>query len=494
MINEIFIFHPIKSFIRNRRFKKFFVSYCLFTLGILFFINVLLFFGRNINEILSEQGNNPITKFNSLIAWYLIIDLIIRSIIKSSPKINLIPYLRYAVPRKKIVNFVLIRNILDILNFISLFVIIPFAWGIVFDVLGFKEAMNYQLFLTVLILINCYIASYIRLVIQKKFIFNLIPIGLALSLIFIIPVRKLLDSISILIGNLILEGSYIFLFILLSFLIVMIILLRHKYLLSFYLDDHIIKVNLLKRASMSISKNTIFLETPSINYLLMEIKLLIRNRRPLQTISIYPFFPIFILINIINKDFNSFTSILSTLFILGLFPILYGQNIFNWESTYFDGMMARKMNLSNYLCTKYYLLLIFSTLVFLIILCIFIVLDKSPILLISMFLFVNGFINLVVLIFGTLNSSRIILNEHFFLNYQGLNTIQLILPIVILIFPAILFIVICSISNYILTVTLFGLLGFILIIAHKICIKKVILIIFMKQKYINLEGYRKFNN
>jgi hypothetical protein len=222
--------------------------------------------------------------------------------------------------------------------------------------------------------------------------------------------------------------------------------------------------------------------------------LLIRNRRPLQTISMYPFFPIFILINIINKDLNSFISILSTLFLLGLFPILYGQNIFNWDSTYFDGQMARKMDLSNYLCSKYYLLLIFSTLVFLIILGVFIVFDKSPLLLISMFLFVNGFLNLVVLSFGTFNCSRIILNEHFFLNYQGLNTIQLILPMVILIFPAILISIIWSISNYILTLTLFGLLGLILIIAHKFIIKKVILLVFMKRKYINLEGYRKFNN
>ena len=494
MINEIFIFHPLKSFIRNRGFKKYFVSYCLLILAILFFMNVLLFFSRNINEILSEQGNNPITKFNSLIAWYLISDLIIRSIIKSSPKINLIPYLRFAIPRKKIVNYILFRNILDVLNFISLFLIIPFSWGIALNNLGFKEAMNYQLFLTILILINCYLASYLRLAIQKKIVFSLIPIGLVLSLIFIIPLRKLLDSISILIGNLILDGSYIFLFILLSFLIVIVILLRYKYLLSFYLDDQIIKVNLRKSTSVSIIKNKIFLETPSINYLLIEIKLLIRNRRPLQTISIYPFLPIFILVNIINKDLNSFTLVFSTLFMLGLFPILYGQNIFNWESTYFDGKMARKIDLRTYLRTKYYLLLIFSTLVFLIILGIFILFDKSPLLLISMFLFVNGILNMVVLIFGSLNCSRIILNEHFFLNYQGLNTIQLILPIVILIFPAILFSIICSISSYNLTVTLFGLLGLILIITHKIVIKKIILPLFMKRKYLNLEGYRKFNN
>jgi hypothetical protein len=494
MINEIFIFHPVKSFLRNRRLRNNLVSYCLFILVILFFIYLLLIFGSNINEILSEQSNNPIGKFNSLIAWYLIIDLIIRSVLKSAPKINLIPYLRYAISRRKIVNYILLINIFDFFNFISLFVIIPFSWGTVYNILGFRESVSYQFFLTVLILINCYIASYIRLGIQKRIFLNIIPIGLALSLFFILPFRTLLDSISILIGNLILEGSYFFLFILLSFLIIIVILLRRKYLLSFYLDDQIVKINRHKNTSKSISKDIVIFETPVKNHLLLEIKLLIRNRRPLQTISTYPLFPIFILINIINKDLNSFASILSILFLLGLFPILYGQNIFNWESTYFDGKMARKLTLCKYLYAKYYLLLIFSTFVFLIILCVFIMFNKSPLLLISMFLFVNGFLNLVILIFGTLNNSRINLNEHFFLNYQGLNTIQLILPVVILIFPALLFTIISSISSYLFTLLLFGSLGLILMIIHKIFIKRVILLVFRKRKYVNLEGYRKFNN
>jgi hypothetical protein len=494
MLKEIFIFHPLKSFIRNRGCKKYFISYFLFTLVILYFFRVLVLFGSNITEIFSDRGNNPITKFNSLIAWYLLIDLIIRSLIKSFPKINLIPYLRYAVSRKKLVNLILLRNLFDLLNLISLFVIIPFTWGIVIKIYGFREALNYQLFLLILILINCSLASIIRLAIQKKIIFILIPVGLALTLILIKPVRIMLDSLSFFIGNLIYNGSFICLFILATLLIGLVMLLRRKLLLSFYFDDEIIQKDHIKPISKSIFKKMIFLETPFMNYLLMEIKLLIRNRRPMQTIGTYPFFPIFILINIIHKEYNSFISILSILFILGLFPILYGQNIFNWESMYFDGKMARKVDLYHYLNAKYYILLIFSGIVFIIILCIFIIYGKSPFLLISMFLFVNGFINLAVLFFGTLNSSRIILNEHFFLNYQGLNVIQLMLPLIILFLPSFLFIMISSICNDILSMTLFGMLGFILILFHKFCIKKVILIFFLKRKYINLEGYRKFNN
>jgi hypothetical protein len=494
MINEIFIYHPIKSFLRNRRFQKYFGSYCLFIVVVLFFIWMLILFGRNLNEILSEGGNNPISRFNSLIAWYLILDLILRLVIKSSLNINLIPYLRFAVPKKKIVNYLIIRNIFDFFNLISLFVIIPFVSGIIFPILGFRPAINYQLFLTLLILINCYLASYIRLVIQRQILFNIIPLGLALSLIFSIQVRNLLDFTSISIGNLILRASYIFLFTLFIGLIIIIILLRRRYLLSFYLDDHKNKVILLKQSSKLVSKTKFLNKTPCIYYLLMEMKLLVRNRRPLQTIGTYPFLPVFILIHLINKEYNSFTTILSLMFIFGLFPVLYGQNIFNWESTFFDGKMARKMNLIKYLNTKYYLLLIFSTLVFLIVLGIFIAFHKSPALLISMFLFVNGFINIVILIFGTLNSSRVILNEHFFLNYEGVNIIQLMMPVIIFIFPAILFISICSVSNYNFTVILFGFFGFLLILAHKIFIKKIILILFLKRKYINLEGYRKFSN
>lgn len=194
---------------------------------------------------------------------------------------------------------------------------------------------------------------------------------------------------------------------------------------------------------------------------------------------------------IIDGKHNIFLELMFFILILGFFPVLYGQNIFNWESAFFDGKMARESNFTDYLCSKFYLMGFISLIVFLPTIVLFIKHNEYPLLYSSVFLFVNGFINLFVILAGAFNKGRINLNEHYFLNYQGFSTIQLILPVFILIFPVILLKILESIVGLQAMIIICSLAGSFMIIFHKFFIREFIEPLFMKRKYINLDGFRK---
>jgi hypothetical protein len=179
------------------------------------------------------------------------------------------------------------------------------------------------------------------------------------------------------------------------------------------------------------------------NYILLEIKLIFRNNRPIQTLSIYPFFPLYLIFQfVVNDNISIFSAVYMLAFIFGLFSLLYGQYVFSWESSYFDGILARKDDMLEYIYSKYCCMFLSSILIFLIILAPFLIIKKVPFLvLISMFFFENGISNLIILYVASFNKRRIDLQDNFLFNYQGLGGHQFILPVLILLLPLALFII-----------------------------------------------------
>jgi len=489
MLSDIFLIHPIKSFIRNKRLTVNILSYIIFTFTLIYFIVILFFIGNNLEELLGSEGEDPIMKFNSLILFYLLIDLIIRVVINNRNGLNLVPYLRFPIKRSVIINYILVRNLFNLLNLISLFFIIPFSWKIIYFKYGLIEALNYQIFLPILILINCYIASTLKLIIRKDIVFFSIPIIILIS-IAIKSVRQTILNISGLLGEQILNSNYFLMITLVTFLVVIILILRYLYSKSFYLEDAFRK-SYIEKSSQTHFLSGHYNKSLTFSYFVLELKLLIRNRRTLQTLIIYPFLPVVIIMGIIDGEHNIFLELMFFILILGFFPVLYGQNIFNWESAFFDGKMARESNFTDYLCSKFYLMGFISLIVFIPTIVLFIKHNEYPLLYSSVFLFVNGFINLFVILAGAFNKGRINLNEHYFLNYQGFSTIQLILPVFILIFPVILLKILESIVGLQAMIIICSLAGGFMIIFHKFFIREFIEPLFMKRKYINLDGFRK---
>ena len=208
MLTDIFLIHQLKSFIRNGRLKRTLLSYIIFIITLVYLFVFLLYIGSHLNAILTFNGENPIVKFNSLILYYLLIDLIIRIFFKKRRGLNLIPYLRCPIKRSVIINYIIVQNLFDFINLVPLFFIIPFSWKIIYLEYGIMLALNYQLFLTIAILINCYLASIIKLIIHKNITFIWLPIIILIS-ILIKSFRQQIINISGSLGEQIIIFMYI---------------------------------------------------------------------------------------------------------------------------------------------------------------------------------------------------------------------------------------------------------------------------------------------
>jgi len=263
---------------------------------------------------------------------------------------------------------------------------------------------------------------------------------------------------------------------------------------NFYIDE----INLKKKADVFLWNSNINLFNRLGNtghYLLIEIYLLIRNKRTRQAMLMLPIFLIYFFIISIKRTFSS-TEHLPILYMISLFigfgATLYGQSIFSWDSTYFDGILARKINFLHYLKAKYYLMVLLTLLVFFPFFIVFFIFSiYNLVLLLCILIFSLGVNCFLIMLIGTFNDGRINLNQSHFMNYQGRNSSQLILSAILMLVPIIIYTVFKRFLNSISGEIAIAVPGLFFIIFHNWWIKNVILKSFSLRKYINLEGYRK---
>jgi len=130
----------------------------------------------------------------------------------------------------------------------------------------------------------------------------------------------------------------------------------------------------------------------------LELKMILRSKRlrPQFISSLY--FLIFYFYMVITSDFKGvyFFQLFFTMYVIALIGMFMAQLIFTTESSYFDGLMARKSSLLDMLKGKYYLYVSFSGLM-LIVLSVFVFLGKVDFLfLISVFFFSIGVVFFVI--------------------------------------------------------------------------------------------------
>ena len=495
MLKQIYFDHQWKSFIRSNRWRRDLINKIILSIIVLTLIFFFIELGNNIDEILFELGGDPIDTFNSFLIFYFALDLMFRFLFQSSSYIYSKPYLRFRIRRMKLINLMFIRSLGNIFNIVPWFIFVPFAVKILGKISGFKTIIPYIVAILLLVLINNFLIMLTQFLTRNRRIYYLIPISLLIFVFSIPKIESIIKIFSISFGTKIIELNLPVFSILVIGLILIVYILRKLLATSFYIAEFSNR----NRLQRNLSFLDFFSFSPRIKnvgkYMLLEIKLILRNKRPRQTICIFPIFPLYLLINLLQREQNQFQILVLLSFSFGLLSLLYGQYIFSWESSFFEVIMARKFNFREYVKAKYYIMIIFSFIVFIIYVPTFILFFRQYIFsLFAMFIFTIGVTNSIILFSGVFNDGRIELNESFLFNYQGLNFNQLILPLIVLAVPFGIFYLLKVLNiiyweNIILLLT-----GLVLLTIHNWLIEKIILRIFKKKKYQNLEGYRKHMN
>ncbi|MCL4484034.1 MAG: DUF5687 family protein, partial [Bacteroidetes bacterium] len=224
------------------------------------------------------------------------------------------------------------------------------------------------------------------------------------------------------------------------------------------------------------------------NFILLEFKLIWRNKRPktfvYTSLLLLLFGFKFYSSGVLNYDILIYFGTIVT----SIFMIQYGQFIFSWESSYFNFILS-KSNLINYITAKYWFFIIINFICF-ICSCVYSIFGLKILLFNTCLFFFNiGFTSYIILVLGLLNGRKIDFNRSAFFNYEGFSFHQVFIVVISLLSPKLInlgfnYFNLQSYSIYFIGVI--GVLGF----SYRKLLLSVIFKLFVKRKYILSENFR----
>jgi len=485
--------HQFKRLIRNESWQRNIMAKVLVCLFLIVIPATFLALGLLIKPILAQLKGDVISNFNSALIWYFAADLCLRVVIQRLPTMPVNSLLPLPFSRREIATSFILRSSINLFNLVPLLVVIPFVTQVVFQIHGVNASINYLLAVVGWILVNSHTAVLIQLLQKKRFIYIVIPGLLFLGLYLLELFNSRVTIMSQGIGFEMLQGN---IFVILLPVLLLISILYRIY--SLLLKELYVDLNTLHRPwwfALKIAGLDEFTFSGEIKRnLWLEVNLLLRNKRPRQVLSMAIYYLIYFVI-ILNDDSISQTFALCTFVVfISFLPGLYGQFLFSWESTFFDGIFSRPGALTSHVLAKYYLMclmLIVSGLPFFVILSITHKID--PWLYLSMTAFTAGVTFFLILFVGTNNDGRIDLSRGHMLNSQGVKASQSIVAAIFIMLPIGLYMFfthfVSALAGY-LSVGIPGVISFAL---HRYLVERVVVPRFQRLKYTNLTGYRTMN-
>jgi hypothetical protein len=405
-------------------------------IGFIFFILFLELLGGGyyLGSALAKNSENPVADLSGYGLYFFLVILMSRYMLQKLPTFMVGPYLSLPIKKSKLVNFVLTKPLFNSLNILPL----SFVLAITMGLHNHLDAHTFwRIFAIVIVgdLFVNYLSIYIKRVqIKHEYIFYL----------FLATVAGLILSDQFKIINLQAISSDVFMPVIHQplWLLVGLLFFVSAYYLNFQL---LYKHFTLEDFGKGDSNQRSSLE--NLNYLdrfgkigafiLLELKMCVRNKRTRSMLFMAPLFLLYGLIFYTNPDYQGMNGFLIFvgLFISGGFMMSFGLYFFAWESGHFDLMLTTNNTYKDYIKAKYNLMLLTSTIIFL--LSTFYIYFGVKILIVNSvcFLFNIGVNSLLLLYFATNNDKHMDLSKGSAFNYQGVSGRHFVLMIPLLVAP-----------------------------------------------------------
>ncbi|MFH0991564.1 MAG: DUF5687 family protein [bacterium] len=284
-MNTMLSQHLWKSTVRSILWKRelgtnIFVG-ALLALLALNFLSLGIFIDGLLKQL--QPGANHVALFNGmLLPYFFLIDLVLRILFQKTPALIIQPYLLLPLTRKQLVRFLLWRSTFSMFNLLPLLVIIPAAFTLIAPRTSFSAAMLWLFSLLCLILSSNFLLFYLEksLLLQPRRVFVLFLVVIALLMNFVEVFVKL-SSVSQQFFQWILDVPYASL-LPLAILVLVYTLNIRSLSRALYLDRLMIAPaqSIIGKARLSYLDR--FGDVG--NYLSLELKLLLRNKRSRSTV------------------------------------------------------------------------------------------------------------------------------------------------------------------------------------------------------------------
>lgn len=411
-------------------------------MGVLIFILLLyvvaigVFLGLILSKVFPKDDLTVV--FCGIILIYFLFDLLMRLQLQELPTLKVQPYLHLPVKRNSVVGYLALTALLSFFNLWPIILFSPFIFSKILVASGIVPALAFFFSIIALSVFNNYLAMYIKrksnlngwIFLIASAVLTLICCGDFLWQLY--SIRKL---------------SYLFFGALLvkPYLVLLPVLLGAAmfYLNFVYLKDNLYLEELGSRKASAYKSST---EIPFLgrfghvgDLVANEIKLILRNKRPRSALIMGLFFLCYGLIFYTQKVYGEGMKVFVGMFMTGIFIISYGQFMFSWQASHFDGILVSKVNFKDFLKAKYLLFTLVSTVAFILTTPYVYFGWRVVMIHFVMYLWNLGINTTIVLFFANRNYKRIDLSKGASFNWEGVGATQLLLSFPLLILPYIIY-------------------------------------------------------
>ncbi|MDB5001928.1 MAG: hypothetical protein JWQ34_153 [Mucilaginibacter sp.] len=436
-----FFKHEFKAFWRSKNAGKNLAVRIIMSLLILMLLLYVVAAGFLMDLILKKvfPHDSLIFSFCGIVLVYFVGELFSRIQLQELPTLRVQPYLQLPIKRNTIVGYLALTALFSVFNLWPFLLFWPFLFKVVLHDEGGLAVISFMVSLFGLSVFNNYLALYIK---RKANLNGWVFLVASAVLILVIMGDTSWHLYSI--RNI----SYLFFGNLINHPVLALVpvLLGAT---MYYLNFIYLKQNLyLEELSTKKDKYKSSTEYPVLSYfgatgdlVASEVKLILRNKRPKSALIMSLFFLFYGLIFYTNPGLkhNEWMKLFAGMFMTGFFIINYGQFMFSWQASHFDGLMVSKVSFVNFLKGKYLLFTTTSTVAFL--LTIPYVYYGWRVLLVHfvMYLWNLGVTVNIVLYFANRNAKRIDLSKGASFNWEGVGATQLILSFLLFLPPFIVY-------------------------------------------------------
>jgi hypothetical protein len=452
-------------------------------------------FGFVLDKFLMKVGlyERAIDTFNSMLPFFFVMDFVIKFFFKTNESMQIAPYLSLPVKRNKLFDFLLRKEFTNFWNSYFLFLVLPFALKAVTPFFGFPAAVLYILFFFLLCVANSFLVNIINNLISKSFLFYIFAAVGVVCPFFLIFVCKIdLGAYIVQSGELFLNYNvwiYVTFIVFLSALWFINRLQMRDRLYSELQGDKVAKISSFSSLS--------FLDKFGVigDFINLELRMILRSPRLKQQlvfsgvliIGLY-FYMLYTPNNAFSKS-GPFIFFFYGILAVGLMGIVMGQYLFTSESSFFDGLSARKISIFELLKSKYILYCSYSLLVTLVLLIPAFQGKISGFLLISLFFYTIGPIYFLIFQNAVYNKTHFDLFDKGMWNWKGQSGNMILIAMITMFVPVILVLILHFIAGETVTYWFMLITGLGFTLTSKYWLAW-IYNRFLKRKYKNMEGFR----
>jgi hypothetical protein len=352
-----FLSHTSKRFFRSSSASKEIVTKILVGLFALMMLAYSVALGVLLEKIIVNglKQADPVLFLNGLLIYYFIIEFVMRYFLQNLPVLDAQPYLHLPIARSRIVHFMLGRSLVHIANLFVFLLFTAFALSAVAKAYNLSHAWVWLLSLWLISLAKHFIVTLFKKKLDDNvwglLLFVTVFGGLAASDYF--GWFKLSELSSLAFGA-ILQG-YTSIGIL-AVLTVLLYYISYRFFLQGLYPEELS----VQQSTSFRSANWAFLQNFGLigEWINIELKLIIRNKRTRTILLMNVLFLFYGLIFYNNPRYNSGHGMLIFVgvFITGIFTINYGQFLFGWQAKHFDFMLTQPTSIRQFIESKYWLL------------------------------------------------------------------------------------------------------------------------------------------